>query len=382
MKKIAIIGSGIIAKSIAIRAKKIEVETHCFSWNDQDVACGAVDYFYKVNIFDINKIIETCLDVDIDGVIATTELTILPTAKVAEALKLLGNPINVAEDITNKYLTRNKVRNVANLNQPNYWMYAEGDLPKIEKFPVIVKPIAAGGKRGIGIVYSSEELDNAIQEALSYSKVKGVLIEEFLDGGKEYSVESISHSGRNYILQITEKDTSGPPQCNELGHHQPADLDSKTRERVKQVVSDMITDVGIIHGPCHTEIKIIDGEIFLIEINARPGGDHITDVLTELSTGYPFVSSIIWNAINDFEGNEPLKLEDNQCGICFITEETSYLKPLFDRCERYQWFYAKNKVSDMPSKIVFNDEDNLNYFIYFSKDKTNNIAQLIKNNML
>lgn len=369
MDRIAIIGSGIIAKAIAIRARELKIESHCFSWDSHDVACAFVDFFHQVNIFDVDEITEICRKEGIQGVIATTELTILPAAKIANQLGLNGNPIDVAEEITNKYLTRNKVRIVENMNQPKYWEYVSGELPVIDRYPVIVKPVAAGGKRGIHVVYSENEVAGAVEDALGYSKVHGVLIEEYLSGGKEYSVESLSYKGKHYVIQVTQKDSSGPPHCNELGHHQPAELSDEMRGKIEKSISAMLTVAGIVNGPCHTEIKIIENKVYLIEINGRPGGDHIIDPLTELSTGYPFLSAVIWIALDQFKGHEPVKLEQNYCGIYFVTEETAYLKPVFDKCETYSWLYKKNKISDELSKIVFNDEDNLNYFIYFSKDK-------------
>lgn len=377
MKKIAIIGSGVIAVPIAERARELGIETYCFSFNSHDVACNVVDHFCEVNIFDIEKITEICLENKVGGVIPTTELTILPAAKVADSLGLIGNPITAAEEITNKYLTRKKVRNVKNLNQPKYWHYVEGELPKVDRYPVIVKPIAAGGKRGICVVNEVSELEHAVELALPYSKVKGVLIEEYLDGGTEYSVESLSYKGKNYVIQVTQKDTSGPPHCNELGHHQPARLSDEMRSKVEEVISDMLTVVDIQNGSSHTEIKIINDEIYLIEINARPGGDHITHPLTELSTGYPIISGMIWIALDEFAGHEPIDLEKNYAGIYFVTEETLYLKPLFDCCTDYPWLYRKHQVSEIPSKIVFNDEDGLNYFIYFDKKEEPDIKGLI-----
>lgn len=376
--KIAIIGSGVIAVPIANRARELGIETYCFSFNQHDVACNIVDHFCEVNIFDIEKITDICRKNKVNGIIPTTELTILPSARIAANLGLNGNSINAASDITNKFLTRNKVTNLKNLRQPKYWNYVEGDLPTIDCYPVIVKPIAAGGKRGICVVNDKNKLKQAVQEALPYSKVKGVLIEEYLEGGTEYSVEGLSYKGKHYIIQVTQKDTSGPPRCNELGHHQPAKLSKEMRSKVEVTISNILTATGIQNGSSHTEIKIINDEIYLIEINARPGGDHITYPLTELSTGYPIISGMIWVALNQFNDHKPSDLENNYAGIYFVTEETSYLKPIFDHCTDYPWLYQKHQISNSLSKITFNDEDGLNYFIYYDKKEKPNIKKIIK----
>lgn len=367
--KIALIGSGILSKELAIRAKQLKIETHCFSFNDKDIACTYVDFFHKVDIFNIDKIVSICEKNNISGIIATTELTILPAAQIADKLGLLGNKIKVAEEITNKFITREKVKNVKDLNQPRYILYSDGDFPTDIIFPVIVKPIAAGGKRGINVAYNQLDMEEAIKNALTFSKVKGVLIEEFLNGGNEYSVETLSYKGIHYVTQITEKVTSGPPHCNELAHHQPANISDKLKEKIKQVISDMLDAVGVTNGPSHTEIKIINNEsIYLIEINDRPGGDHITYPLTELSTGYPYLSGIIYGALGKLEGKEPLHLEKYYAGIYFVTDKSPQFKPIFDVCDNYPWLYKKHIVDDNNvSTIQFNDEEGLNYFIYYSK---------------
>ena len=100
-------------------------------------------------------------------------------------------------------------------------------------------------------------------------------------------------------------------------------------------------------------------------MNGRPGGDHITHPLSELSTGYPTITGIILAALGKLEEREPVNLKSIPCGICFVTQETANLQSLFDECEKYDWFYYKNEVSDGPSTIKFNDEDGLNYFIYY-----------------
>lgn len=373
MYKIAIIGSGILAKVFAERARELNIESHCFSFNSNDVACKYVDFFHEVNVFDVDTITEICKKNNVKGVIATTELTIFSAAAVAKNLDLHGNNLDVAKEITNKYLTRKKVAELDGLHQPKFLTYIQGDIPEIDFFPAIVKPIAAGGKRGVCVVNNRTELETAINEALPYSKVKGVMIEEFLAGGSEYSVESLSYEGKNYIIQVTEKDTSGPPRCNELGHHQPAKITREMRTHVEEVISRALTCAGIENGPCHTEIKIIDGKIYLIEINGRPGGDHITHPLVELSTGYPIVSGIIWASLGLLQDHLPQNLKAIPSGIFFVTEETAYLQELFDTCEQYPWLYEKHKINEGPSKIVFNDEEGLNYFIYHGEKPDINI---------
>ena len=368
MKKIAIIGTGYMARIIAERAKEIGVESHCFSNDANSVAVGVADFFHDVNILDLEALLCECRKVGINGVVATTELTVYPAAYVAENMGLLGNGISVAKYITDKVAVRKKVSNVEGLCQPAFIECTDVCIPETKKFPVVVKPIAAGGKRGIKVVKNEADMAEAINNAVKVSKIKGALIEEYLEGGQEYSVESLSYMGKQYILQITQKDSSGPPSCVELGHHQPAPLPDEMRERVVDVIKRTLSAAGVTNGPCHTEIKIINGKIYLIEINGRPGGDHIAFPLTELSTGYPYITGIIMAALGELDERSLSKLEKNYCGVYFVTTQTSHLKAIFDSCENEPWFYKKNHVSDELHPITHNDGFNTTYFMYFSKD--------------
>ena len=366
MDKIAIIGSGYMAKILASRANELGIESHCFSYDADSVAAKVAHKFHLINVLDTQSLIQACRNEGINGVVATTELTILPAAQVAAALGLNGNAVEVAREITDKNLTRLKVQGVSDLHQPAFCVCKDTSVPTVE-YPVIVKPIAAGGKRGICVVHQKEQMADALGQALKISKVEGALVEQYLAGGQEYSVESLSYHGRHYILQITQKDSSGPPNCVELGHHQPAAISETLRQRIQTSVAGALSAAGITNGPCHTEIKVIEYKIYLIEINGRPGGDHIAYPLTELSTGYPYITGILMAALNKLDETELEHLQENYCGVCFVTKQTENLKPVFDSCDKYPWLYKKNFVSEQLQTITHNDGFNTNYFIYYSE---------------
>lgn len=77
-------------------------------------------------------------------------------------------------------------------------------------FPLIVKPTDRSGSQGVGKVLDPVMLDRAIARAKSISFEKKAIVEEFITG-REISVESISYQGKHYILQITDKVTTGAP---------------------------------------------------------------------------------------------------------------------------------------------------------------------------
>lgn len=379
-QKIAIIGSGRMAWLIGKNAHDMNVETHCFSNVEPEYIHETMDEFHNISIFEKETIVSICKDKGINGVIATTELTIAIAAYVARELGTPGLPYEISLVITNKYRNRESCKNLPLLLQPKYAEIIDfNDLTnrKID-FPIIVKPTSNGGKQGITVVQNHSELIEAYNLAKDKSGKNPIIIEEFLSGGKEYSVESLSCKGIHYIIQVTEKISSGPPHCVELGHSQPADLSDSTRNKVEQAVSEGLTAIGIDNTTCHTEIKIIDGKVYLIEFNARPGGDHIAWPLTSLSTGFEYIKSAIKVALKSFEGVDLKSLKKNYAGVYFVTKQTEFLKPLFDVCEQYDWLYHKNEVSKDLQLLEHNDCYGTNSIMYYSEREKPNIDEILR----
>ena len=360
-------------------AKEMGVETHCFSFDEHAIARETVDYFHDISIKEKNHVLEACQDIGIDGVVATTELTIPVAAYVAEKKHLNGIDYEISKQITDKVRNRKLCADIEGLHQP--WFQEVNSISELHnvQYPVIVKPTSLGGKRGISVARNEEELKQSFEYAQEAGPIENILVEQFLEGGKEYSVESLSYKGQHSIIQVTEKISSGPPHCVELGHQQPAAISDDTKETIRKVLTKGLTGIGVTNGPCHTEIKIIDGRIYLIEFNARPGGDHIAYPLTELSTGFPYIKGIIEVALNEFKGVDVQKLMHHYAGVYFVTQQTAYLKPVFDKCEQYDWLYWKNEVTKELQSLVHNDGYNTNFMMYYSKEMKPDWDKLIGN---
>lgn len=382
MKKLAIIGGGVMAGYMGEACHRLGYEGHYFSMSDGKVDDSLVDYFHEVNIFDKDGIVEICKEIGVDGVVPTTELSVSITAYVANKLGLLGNPIDIAEVITNKYRNRECIKHLSDLLSPKY--VEATCIEDIENsgvsYPMILKPVSLGGKRGITVVHNHDELFSAFEYAAKTFRagVKPLIIaEEFLDAGMECSVESISFKGQHTIVQITQKDSSGAPHCVELGHHQPAPLSSEIWEKVVRGVSSGLTAIGLTNGPCHTEIKIINEEVYLIEFNARPGGDHIWYPLVELSTGFDVMASIAQAAVGELKPIDTTSFKHNYSGLYYVVKQTEYLKPIFDECQNKPWCKEKNFITDELTELVQNDMEHTNYMIY-SSEHGDPVEELLK----
>lgn len=382
MKKLAIIGGGVMASYFGEACHRLGYEGHYFSQIDGKVDDSQVDYFHEINIFDKDGIVAICKEIGIDGVVATTELSVPITAYVANKLGLLGNAVEVAEVITDKYRNRECIKNLTDLLSPKYVEAASiEDITKSGiPYPMILKPVCLGGKRGITVINNEDELTAAFEYATIFfrSGVKPQIIaEQFLEGGMECSVESITFKGHHTIVQITQKDSSGAPHCVELGHHQPAPLSKELWDKVVRGVSSGLTAIGVENGPCHTEVKIIDGKVYLIEFNARPGGGHIWWPMVELSTGFDIIAAVAQAATGDLKPIDVTTFKHRYSGLYYVVKQTANIKSIFDTCEKESWCWEKHFETDELYELKQNDMEHTNYIVY-SSDNGDPIAELLK----
>lgn len=375
MKKLAIIGASYLQMPLVLKAKEMGLESVCFAWEEGAVCKDVCDHFYPVSTVDKDEILRICREIKIDGITTiASDVAVLTVNYVAEKMGLAGNPDKYSETATNKYLMRQCFMD-NNVPSPKFCL-TEGTIPELVssfRYPVIVKPTDRSGSRGVEKVDSSEGLQVAIERACKESFQKKALIEEFVEG-REISVESISYKGKHYVLQITDKVTTEAPFFVELEHHQPSSLTDDIKQRVKGIVLNALTALHIQYGASHAELKITkDGNIRVIEIGARMGGDFIGSDLVKLSTGYDFLKGVIEVALGDFK--EPVITENSCSGVYFLCKETERLKTIIENYKNYPEI-VKAEITDTELRNIECSADRSGYFIYKSYHKILSIDML------
>lgn len=361
MDKIAIIGTAPGQRGLYVNAKKAGFYTIGFSWDITPELKPYVDKFYQISILEKDKIVELCKIEDVCGVVSNgSELTIQVVSYVAEKLNLLCTPYQTIINIQDKEWVRNVTKDIPGLSQIQYYIY---DAKDVRFLPCVIKPTCGCGKAGVSYVSNINEF----KDAISYTKDlnKPIIIEEYIDG-QEVSVESISYKGNHYVIQITDKDTSGPPHFVELGHHQPSLLSEMLQKKIKDVVPKILKSIGFENGASHTELKIYENKIYLIEVNPRGGGDEISTELVELSTGYNYLLSMILVATGKFQ-HYPIE-NQSYSGIYFLMKQTEQLLPFFSSSQDQPWF-VKGEIKTSELKESFGNAMKNGFLIYKSDHK-------------
>ncbi|WP_442787120.1 ATP-grasp domain-containing protein [Flavobacterium suncheonense] len=365
MKKLAIIGASYLQLPLVEKANAMGIETHCFAWPEGAVCKEVAAYFYPISILEKEAILEKCTEIGIDGITTiATDMAVPTICYVAEKLNLISNSYASALASTNKGEMR-KAFAAQCCAIPKFAVVTEWEreVPSLH-FPVIVKPADRSGSRGVTKVLSTDDLPSAITYAIEESFSKQALVEEYIEG-VEVSVESISWNGAHHILAITDKMTTGAPHFVELAHHQPSQLPAAVQEKIKSETLKCLNALEVKNGAGHSEFKITpEGDVFVIEVGARMGGDFIGSHLVELSTGYDFVKGVIAIALNSFE--EPILNKHQFSGVYFLSKETEQIKSYFSSSNDFD---VEKQIQSESLKLLTNSNDRSGYLIYQSNKK-------------
>lgn len=303
-EKIAIIGANEFQAPLIHKAKEMGFETHVFAWAAGDVGERAADVFHPISIVEKEAIWQVCQEV---GVAACCSIgSDLATHTVNYVQRRLGRPCNPERTdtiATDKYEMRRAFQ-AAGIPCPGFMKVTapppEEALANMT-WPMIVKPTDRSGSRGIFKVAGCDELVRAVPESVACSFSKEAIIEEFIEG-EEYSCEGISFRGRHHLLALTKKYTTGAPHFIETGHREPSGLSPALEDAVRAFIPGALDALGIQYGASHAEFRVNPaGDIRIIEIGARMGGDCIGSDLVYLSTGMDYVAMVIDTAL----GREP-----------------------------------------------------------------------------
>lgn len=283
-KAILIFGVGDLQLSIIRRAKQRGLFTVGIDPMSNAFAKDEVDAFEVVGGQDYEGTIGVAKRYNVKAVVtAATDKPLVMMARVAKELNLPFYSVETAQWSTDKYQMKQR--------------FIEGGVPcahgRLAKsineisdlqLPLIVKPRDNSGSRGVILCRNQQELEEAFKEALGYSHLDSVLVEEFIEG-QEYSIESLHYNGKTEVIQFTEKTTTPFPYNVELAHKQPANLTEEQKNSVRGIISKIALCMKFDNCPSHTELKINERGVFVIETSPRLGGGNITSHLVPLSTG-------------------------------------------------------------------------------------------------
>jgi carbamoyl-phosphate synthase large subunit len=207
-------------------------------------------------------------------------------------------------------------------------------------FPLVLRPSFTLGGTGGGIVFKKEELDEALNRALTASPIHEVLVEKAVLGWKEFELELLRDNADNVAIICTVEnfDPMGVHTGDSITVAPAMTLSDTAYQLMRNTAISMMRALGNFAGGCNVQFALNPQteELIVVEINPRVSR---SSALASKATGYPIAKIAAKLAIG--YNLDELK---NQ-----ITQSTSaYFEPALDYVivKMPRWNFDKFKGAD------------------------------------
>ena len=136
-------------------------------------------------------------------------------------------------------------------------------------YPVLVRPSYVLGGRAMDVVYSDEELEGYIEEAVRVAPDKPILVDDFLADAVELDVDAVADGEDVLIGGIMEHvEAAGVHSGDSACLIPPRSLSRDVLERVREVTLDIARGLDTV-GLLNVQLAVRDGEVYVLEANPR-----------------------------------------------------------------------------------------------------------------
>lgn len=303
MKKIMILGGGDNQVPLIKRAKALGLYVVLCDFRDNVPGILLSDIHYQVDTLNPVQLIEVGEKEKPDGILTNSEPTFVSMAEVSEKLgrrcmsiestKLFKNKFLMREFCHNHGLLSPQYRCCRSLNEALFFF------DQLQK-KCIIKPLDNSASRGVFSINNAAELKEHFEECINASSASNpaIIIEEYVTG-TEFTIDGLMTPKGHRCLAISEKKHYA---YNENVAYQLL-FDNKNDRfdysELKRVNDQLVDLTGIPFGLTHAEYKFCNGKFYLIEIQARGGGNFIaTDIVPFISGIDSYTEQIKW-AVGD-----------------------------------------------------------------------------------
>ena len=202
-------------------------------------------------------------------------------------VNILGTPpesIDIAED---RELFRELINTLGIKQPPSGTAKTKEEALRIGEeigYPVLVRPSYVLGGRAMRIVYDKEDLFSYLEEAVSVSHERPILIDKYLSDSIEVDVDAIG-DGEDYLIGAVMEhiEEAGVHSGDSATSIPPYTLSQDIVEEIKRQ-SKLIAKALKVKGLVNLQFAIKDGEVYILEVNPRASR---TVPFVSKTIGYP-----------------------------------------------------------------------------------------------
>ena len=334
MKKLLILGGAYSQISAIKRAKELGYYVITCDYLPENPGHKYSDEYINLSTTDIEKVLSVCEEKGINGIISYgSDPGAVTAAYVSDRLHLDGGGLSATQILARK----DKFREFQRDNQMDFPAFVccseKADTERIKNFalPCIVKPVDSSGSKGITVVNNRQDLINAFDYAVSFSRIGKVIFEEFIETAcHQLHGDGIVLDGELVFMELGEQRFRN---CVPIGSSCPANISDEIKRIAWNEVDRHIKKSGFRSGGINIELRIsLDGKLYIVEIGPRTGGNYIPELMLT-ATGFDEISASLQLAMGEFDAAKYKRVHTQYCFQYIIG---SHADGIFDQVYIYE----------------------------------------------
>jgi biotin carboxylase len=346
-KRILILGGSRFQVPLIRRAKERGLCVITCDYLPENPGHELAGEYHNVSTTDRDGVLALARRIGIDAVASLSSDPAMPTvAHVANVLGLPGPSLDAVVQLTEKDAFRRLMSGLGLPTPASYVVAGEG-LAGVSDVAAtlgasasrhLVKPVDSCGSKGITVLEAGGGgLSAALQRALEQSRARRCIVEQYIDGAHLHG-DGFLQDGRlihHYLGDqgfVANTHDTVPISTFWPSRHQHAVLGDVARQ-----VEAIARASGYVDGPVNIEARVSPaGEVYIIEIGPRNGGDFIP-IIQQRLTGFDFVGRVLDGALGSRSAAGPAPALEG-VGACYTLHA--------DRDGIYAGFSVSDAVRD------------------------------------
>lgn len=287
MKRIMLLGGARYLLPVIEAAHKLGLYVITCDYLPDNTAHKYADEYANVSIIDKEAVLQKARELEIDGITSfACDPGVDTAAYVAEQMGLPTHPYASVDILQNKAKFRNFLRdnhfNVPMAKGYTNWQNALADKDRF-RWPVIIKPTDSAGSKGVTKVEKPEDLQEAAEYAIGFSKTKSFIVEEFIEkAGCSSDSDSFSVDGKLVYCSFSNQrfDASAANPYTPSAYSWPSTMPDGAQQELRSELQRLFTLLELKTSVFNIETRLgTDGKPYIMEVSPRGGGNRLSEML-------------------------------------------------------------------------------------------------------
>lgn len=313
MKKILLLGGSRFILPVIDAIHQLGHYAITCDYLPDNIAHQYADEYHNVSIIEKDAVLELARKLSIDGIMSfacdpgvetaayVAEKLGLPSVGSYESVSILQNKARFRQFLANHGFNVPKAKGYSN---------AEIAIKDAHEFqwPVIVKPVDSAGSKGVMRVDHPDKLKSAAEYAMSFSKTKNFIVEEFIDKiGCSSDTDSFSIDGKLVYASFCDQmfDDEGANPYTPSAYSWPSTMPDAIQKELRDELQRLVTLLDLRTSVYNIETRQgADGKPYIMEVSPRGGGNRLSEMLL-----YASGTDLITNAVRAAVGENIVGIE-------------------------------------------------------------------------